>query len=304
MSVRIGAVATVLLAASLTTAHAEESCQLLRIAQVDMGTSPDGAATAPMSVGGQTFTMEIDTGGFISMLTDTSVASLGLPPQVINFDIEIRGYGGKRVTKYVIAHDIVFGGLKAARHEMLVLPSDMGSEQIGGIIAPDILRAYDDDFDFANAKFSLFSPKHCEGQVVYWTTGPYATIPITVDDSGHMVMPIEIDGKRVRATIDTGNYRTLMSLETAKSLFNISDSDPALVSLARESGEPGYRYPFKSMTFQDVQVSNPDVMLISDDVSRMREMPPVLLGMNVLRQLHIYIAYKERKIYATAASAH
>jgi hypothetical protein len=31
--------------------------------------------------------------------------------------------------------------------------------------------------------------------------------------------------------------------------------------------------------------------------------PDLLIGMDVLSNLHIYIAYKERKLYVTAASA-
>ena len=31
-------------------------------------------------------------------------------------------------------------------------------------------------------------------------------------------------------------------------------------------------------------------------------LPDVILGMNVLSQMHVYIAYKERKLYITAAS--
>jgi hypothetical protein len=30
----------------------------------------------------------------------------------------------------------------------------------------------------------------------------------------------------------------------------------------------------------------------------------MLLGMNVLRNLHVYVAYKERKLYVTPATAH
>ena len=32
--------------------------------------------------------------------------------------------------------------------------------------------------------------------------------------------------------------------------------------------------------------------------------PPMILGLNVLRKLHLYISYQEEKIYATAADAH
>ena len=43
-----------------------------------------------------------------------------------------------------------------------------------------------------------------------------------------------------------------------------------------------------------------------DDPIYGEEMKPedLSLGMNVLSKLHLYIAYKEHKIYATAADAH
>src|SRR6185295_10853435 len=134
---------------------------------------------------------------------------LGLKKQPA-FEADVVMFGGKRISQYIEAHDVVLGGLKAANMPMQVIPQGMMPGDVDGLLAPNILRAYDDDFDFANAKFRLFSPEHCPGKVVYWTTEPAAQIPIALDRVGHIEVPVLIDGKEIKATIDTGAWRSVM----------------------------------------------------------------------------------------------
>ena len=89
-----------------------------------------------------------------------------------------------------------------------------------------------------------------------------------------------------------------MSLDTAVDLFKI---DPA--TLKKNNG----RYPFKMLTLQGVTVNNPDIILVPDDKSKIMggyRQPKLILSMGILRQLHLFIAYKEHNIYVTSASAH
>ncbi len=298
------AAALVLLAAA--TPAVADGCQLVRAASLDMSFDLAGGVQVPMTIQGQSFDMLIDTGGIYSMLTEETVKKLDLMRIAIPLEgFDMRMYGGKRVSHFAVAHDIVFGGLKAPRLNAMILPDGFVPEGTGGIVGPDILRAYDDDFDFANGKFSLFLSKQCEGSPVYWTTEPHAEVPITIDEVGHIVVPISIDGKEVRAVLDTGSSRSIMSLERAQLLFGIADNDARLVKDdATHLGAP-FRFPFKTVTMQDIAVSDPDILLVPDDDSQMfANGPPVILGMGILRQLHIYIAYRQHKIYATAASAH
>jgi hypothetical protein len=47
------------------------------------------------------------------------------------------------------------------------------------------------------------------------------------------------------------------------------------------------------------------LMLVPDAQSKLRTGEPrMLLGINVLRQLHLYIAYHEHTLYVTPATAH
>jgi hypothetical protein len=56
------------------------------------------------------------------------------------------------------------------------------------------------------------------------------------------------------------------------------------------------------MAFADVAVRNPDIDIVPDD-HNLSGMPPLVIGINVLRALHLYIAYGESMLYVTAAEA-
>jgi hypothetical protein len=286
-------------------ARADESCQLQRAIKLDMTVTRDGHVTVPMMIGGKPVSMLIDTGGLFSMLTPPTVAALDLAPQIIPFS-RIQQYGGLRVDHFVEAHDVSLGGMQGYKFDFLVMPEHGYTSDIGGLLAPDIMRNYDADFDFANASFSLFLKDHCEGRVVYWTHDPAGIVDIKLNDFGQISVPVVLDGKEIRATVDTGAYRSAVSLETIEDEFNIDEKNPDMHLIpGANPARPRYRYPFKTLSFQSVTVNNPDLMLVPDDQSKLvYGQPKMLLGINVLRQLHLYIAYGERRLYVTPAAAH
>lgn len=287
-------------------ARAEENCTLQRVAKLDMTPIADGRFSIPMFVGGQTIPVLVDTGGLISMLTPQTVEALHLHPQPIwNFNLHITQYGGFRIDHHVIVEDIVIGRMRAPRYDFLIMPAGGYPSDIGGLLAPDILRAYDMDFDFANATLNFFSKDHCEGKVVYWTRDDPGEVEIRLGDDGHMTVPVMLDGKEIRATIDTGAANSVASLEEVESLLGLDEKSPDLKRLPGRPNRPLYRYPFKSLSFQSVSVTNPDVLLIPDSESKVGASgPKMLIGMNILRHLHLYIAYSEHKLYVTPATAH
>jgi len=62
-----------------------------------------------------------------------------------------------------------------------------------------------------------------------------------------------------------------------------------------------FAYPFKSIDFQGVAVINPHILVLGRQDFPLTNL---ILGIDVLRNLHMYISYKERKIYLTPATAH
>jgi predicted aspartyl protease len=295
------AVAAAAVFALAVPARADDACHLYRASQMEMSLGDDGVSV-PMTVSGRRVNLLIDTGGVYSMLTEDVVSSLGLEKFRID-TIDITMWGGANIHHYVTAKNIELGGLKAPEMSFLVMPNGHAGPDIGGMLSPDVLRAYDDDFDFANDRFSLFRPENCDGKKVYWAKD-WSEIGFNIDDNGHVRLPVALDGHDLKFTLDSGANRSVLSLEYAESLFGFDDKSPLLERIETEDGSAAYRYPFASLSFGGVTVSHPDILLIPDSVSHVYGPGRALLSIGVLRHLHLYISYREKKLYVTAAEAH
>ena len=291
---------------------ADASCNIQRTvyAQINMTMDSEGAVVIPVMIGSKPLQMVVDTGGVVSGLSIRDEDALGLGRRNIGGS-SLQFYGKVRVKSYVHAPDLIFGHSEMPAFNIMTVPDGLLPDEDDGIIAPDLLGIFDVDFDFANGKFNLFSQDHCPGTAAYWTNAP-AQIPIKVLSDNQLLLTLQLDGKDVLATIDTGSTNSEMSLETAEKLFDLDTDSPLMKKDPGERRFTSYHYPFKKLVMQGVTVNNPDLTLISDDESGMEQsmddientVPHIILGMNVLRQLHIYIAYKERVMYVTAAEAH
>src|SRR6185312_6713722 len=127
----------------------------------------------------------------------------------------------------------------------------------------------------------------------------------------HTEIPVTVDGVSTTAMIDTGASLSAMSMKESRFL-GVRENDPALVSAKRTiNGKEmtTYSYPFKTVQFAGigagtgVTVTNPNILIFED--SMMHNFPAELvLGISTMRQLHLYIAYKEHKMYLSPAAGH
>lgn len=295
-----------LLSSIVAPALAEEDCRLKRVVSLDMLPGFDAAVVVENAIGETPVHMLVDTGGYVTSLTEEAAAKLGLRA-VAYPESGLIMYGGISLRRYVTVSDYRIGRLKAGSLSYPLLPAGFFPPTVDGILAPDFLARFDLDFDFAGGKFNMFSRDHCEGRVGYWTNQTLEPIPIVRDDDGvHIYTYIDLDGKRIKAMIDTGSTSTVMSMEDARYIFGLSKDDPQLKPVDGPNGiAKAARYPFKKMKFGTVEVNNPNIILVSDRDARMgSRSESVILGMSVLRHLHMYIAYGEKNMYVTAASEH
>ena len=293
-----------LLGATPCAAADNEPCHLVRATSLDMSTDPSGGQLVRLTVGGQAVNMLVDTGGIDSMLTQSVVDSMRLRVAPLP-GRRVVLFGGYKMDRFAVGHDIDLGGLKAPYKEFIIMPDGHLPDGIDGTLAPDVLRAYDDEFDFSNAKLNLFLPNHCLTNMAYWTKSEHAEIALEQDHFGHISFFVTLDGKKIRATLDTGTSVSVLNLEEAEDLFGFKEGDAQLKALSTTGSGHTYKFPFKTLSFSGVSVSNPDVTLISSrDEGIPVGGPKLILGMGILRQLHMYIAYAEQKLYVTPASAH
>ena len=300
---------------ALTVSAQAADCHLTRLASVDMQTNP--RPVIEVTIAGKPYHFLVDTGAVFSEIASDVATSLGLTPKVIR-GVEIFTATGNKEKTYVTANDFNIGHLHADEMNLVVL--DRKDDSIDGILGPDVLKQYDIDFDFAAHKFNIFLQDHCPDQVVYWTAD-YADASFDKGD-GHIAFPVTLDNHVVSAVMDTGTTRTLLAEHVARLAYGLSDQSPGMETDNNTSGHVKSRYRFKSLSFGDLAVANPLVYILPDlaekafhkerDLSKQDEdplhreeldTPDLILGMDVLSKLHIYISYKDDKLYFTNATA-
>jgi hypothetical protein len=115
---------------------------------------------------------------------------------------------------------------------------------------------------------------------------------------------VTIDGKQIMATVDTGSTTSIITMRAAARFLGVDERSPGLESLGtvRINGVPGpvYIYPFQAMTFGGMTLNQPYIQIVSDALWNEDDL---LLGIDALRQMHLYIAYGEKKLYITPALA-
>jgi len=313
---------TLLLAVNASPAAAAAQCGPLKI-MTSLDVKPDQAGRPMITamINDKPVALLVDTGGGLSSLTKRAVRELNL--QTSESRVRLTNIAGGSENLEVRLPSIALGGLRLEGPYFMVLPGDEDSrppmEIFGGVLGSEMLSNVDFDFDFSTNKVNLISQDHCAGNVVYWPSPAVAVVPFTFSQAGHITFRMELDGRRVNAMLDTGASITVLNLDIARRTFRVDVNAPEVEKV----GEIGrnqtgvYRRRFKTIAFEGVTVANPMITMYPDLMggsslgetrtgSIIRDtrggLPDVILGMNVLSEMHVYIASKERKLYITAAS--
>lgn len=281
-------------------AAAEEDCRLTLAASLPMSPENIGRVIVPAEIDGKPLNLLVDTGSPLTGITQRAADRLGIQTHLITGDVALYApYAGGRVTHFAKVKNFKLGDMIAPRAKFMVMPHD--SEESDGLIGADFLKQFDVEFDFAAGKLNLFQPHPCPGKVVYWTqTAPVAVIPFSVEQYGGDVrIGLTLDGKHVPTVLDTGAPHTSISATTAGTWFDVDENTPGV-----ERFDGGLlRYHFKNLSFEGIAVADPEIDILPVKNAHSLDFQ-ALLGMNVLRRLHLFVAYREHKLYVTAASAH
>lgn len=274
-------------------------------ASLPMTLNASNRITVPATVEGQPVRLMVDTGAPMTLLQRSKAEALGLKYEMAKRWERGRFFGGTKVSRKVTVNEFILGNLKASGVEVWLAPDEHQLEGADGLLGASVLLNYDVDFDFAGAKLNLFLPHRCPGKVVYWTQNEDAItkIPMTMDHA-HVRLDLAIDGVPIKATLDTGASGLTLDMETFMPKFGLTPQSPGVVAVpARDGVHTIYRYTAKNLSFGGVNVTNPIITFVPQDLSKDRDYD-MLLGMDVLRHLHMFFAYKEKMLYVTSATQH
>ena len=296
------ALAGVCVFAFASEAAGAQDCKLTRFASLPMSTLPDGRIAVPVGIEGHVAPFLIDTGGISATMSRQFATEIGKTPE--RAPRGLIGVGGAILSSSISAADFSLGPMHGKDIYVLIDERIDGAGGMEGTLAPEMMHRFDVDFDFRKGLVNFFSQDHCPGKVVYWTNDASITIPIDVDPNHKIRIPVMIDGQKVMAMLDTGSVTSVMSMGLAKKIGVSLDSKDLKLKIAFGSKDrfKEFDYPFKTLSLDGLTVNNPHITVLSDTLLPSGLGDDLILGVSFLRQLHIYVAYKEEKLYITPAA--
>jgi len=295
-------------------------CNLKQIASIPAEVTANNQLLIDVTINEMPVKLRVDTGGATSALSLKFATRAGLPLETMQ--AAFYGLTGRALDQKTRVSALRLGNTISRNADFAIMPigGDGTDGEPVGLFGADYLQNYDVEFDFAGGKMNLFSHEHCVDHVVYWAPDFYkSTIHYGTGAILHTpLINIAVNSMNMLGLIDTGTPTTTMRLASARGRLDLSMDELEAHKVGQGTGVEGvkldvYEHIFQSLTFGDITLHNTqmDVMAINAGGhvekigSHLKELSPdepdVLVGMSLLKQLHLFIAYSENAIYYTIA---
>ena len=256
--------------------------------------------------------------GIVGSLTMKTVQELGLTPTRTGARIVVGGRDSPE--KKVTVQQFSFQGLSPFRTQFLVSANEGSAADYSGTFSINNFKqfSFDIDLDFVARTVRFFSRDHCRRRAVDWSASTIENLKFTIDGNGYIRFPVTLDGKKLLAMLDTGLSITTLDFGYASRRWRVRKDDPALTKIGElADGRVVYSRPFQSIAIGDISVTDPTIMLVPGitgrsegpptgsriDLDKRGSLPPLIIGMSVLRQLRVHIAFDEKRLYFARSEA-
>jgi Aspartyl protease len=279
--------------AAAVMAHAVDAaaeCKLMRIDEWKL--KHDAAAPVLEAVvHRQRIPVLLDTGMALregALLDRAAAARLGLALRP-SPGRAFAGVGVDVDTDVGVMKEITIGVFTRRNWPVVVRPEhhgNSGSLVIGSAFFEDI----DLELDLAQDAVRLFKSEACRGvSLAYWAQGRASEAPIWVD--GPVSVEVSVNGKPLRAILDSGASTTLLDTATAARLG---------VTKGNAATQPGRCLQLDSFSIGDERIRNPRLR-VADLRGGKYDRPEMVLGADFLRTHRVMVARGERKLFFTYA---
>ena len=165
-------------------------------------------------INGHKATLVIDTGSDVTVLNRDAARRFGLPEGTAARDV--RGAGGAASVTQSRIGRLALGGITVQNQRALL--SDSPGPPYDGLLGLDVLSAYELDLDVPHGQAVFYRARPCATAVPGWTA-PTVRLPAQMQaSSGHLFVPVVIDGEPLRGMLDSGASVSAMSVQTAEDL--------------------------------------------------------------------------------------
>ena len=218
----------------------------------------------------------------------------------------MRGIGGIEERPNALPRSLRLGPVTLRRktlsgdNSVTVGPLPAGSidgHRIAGLLGRDFLAPFDLDIDLPQRRLTLYTVTGCTAWFLPWTTS-FAAIPATTPIGNAMVLPVQVDGRPLRALLDTGASATLIA---SPGMFRLGLTPDMLAHDAggTASGVGPAPVLMRLHRFAELRVGPETARDPYIWVAQVRVVPIVdmLLGADWLQSRRVWMSYATKQIF-------
>ena len=278
------------------------ACQLERrgVFQLDF---VRGMPIIAVTMDGAPATLLFDTGASTTTLSAVAAERLKLLRNG-NMRITSHGVGGRTDAIAASVGNFDLAGASLPNRTVMVLPFELrgfGASPPDGLLGFDVFSLFDTEVDLKTGQGVFYRARNCPSAPAPW---PLASNRFAIPEetpSGKLHIDVELDGKRLVATVDTGTGRSLLSAAAATALGITEAELAAARSIDGHGVAPNDAkmrvHRFKRLRIGNQIVNNPELPIV--------ELPPgagdMLIGMNFLATRKLWISLSSRTLHISAA---
>jgi predicted aspartyl protease len=248
---------------------------------------------------GAAVTLLLDTGAETTILTPAAAQRIGAQRPRIEFQRQMRGIGGSLQTGEVELRSFTLGAVAVPWRRVRIAPINTGSVFFGpldGVLGADTLSSFDVDLDLPGHRMAVYTKQTCPDAAPSWGQ-PYARLGTGRSFGGHLFFPVQLDGHRIDAFIDTGSQVSVLSTKAASALgltgAVLARDQAVMVHGAAAEQLSAHVHRFSRLEIGPAVVRNPE--LVVTDI-RLND-ADIVLGIDFLGSQRIWMSYGSQQIF-------
>ena len=258
--------------------------------------------TTLVKVNGAATRFAIDTGAWFSFMSRANADALGLKLTPAPFGFRMGGIGGSAAAEIARIRDLGILDTDLHNVDFVVGGSDAGEGSLGA----NLLDFADLEIDLAQGRVTLLKPEGCrKSALAYWVKkgGTYNVAdlrPFDLNDRRSFV-DVTIDGKSIRALLDSGATATLLDRRAAERI-GIDLKGPGVKPGVRIRGVGAKTYqswivPIDTFSVGTETIQHSEMLVMDGNLGD--GSADMILGVDFMLAHHMYIANSQRKLYFT-----
>ncbi len=268
-----------------------------------------GHILVTVAINGAPARLVLDTGAARSLVTPAAVQRLGLRLDKW-VTSTVMGVGGYERHAVADPNSLVLAGI-ALKHRTLVHDdtlvvapiggTDLSKAPIDGLLGRDFLSTFDLALDLPARTMTLYDVSDCAGRFLPWTV-PYTAIAALPAYGDALVIPVQVDGRMLRALPDTGASTSLIGASGMMRLGlmtqPIAPAPGVSVNGVGAFARVAHPYRFATLRVGDVAVQHPEVLAA---LLHFHPTVDMLLGLDVLRGQRVWLSYATLQVFVAGA---